>query len=419
MNPQPYQAPPQWWPSLLSPTLVRWWQPILMRSLSQQGIERIDIRGAEIVPQLLQNGAGVLVAANHSFHYDSRVLIHAGVRGGWCGHFLTAWQVFGMVSRIEQWMLQKHGCFSINREGTDTQAFKQAVSILTDSSHPLIVFPEGDIFHSNDCVMPFQDGVGAIPLSAARKNDRPLYVVPCALKCVYTDDPTGELMVMMDRLEAYLSWRPAPERPLLERIYRFGQGFLSLKEIEYLGASQSGDLPRRIQGLANAILEQVRQRHDLKRQGVQIAEQIRRIRTFLIAESEAILPTNQETTATKMNDETRERWDVLQRDLQDMFFVTQLSSYHGNYTLTRPTIERIAETIDKFEEDVFQLETPTPRGKRQATVIFGKPINVRECMAEDAKPTARSLTTLIESRVQSLLDDFNGTTSSLVVADAG
>ena len=43
------------------------------------------------------------------------------------GHFLTAWQVFQMSSSYERWVLQVHGCFSINREANDLQAFKQAV----------------------------------------------------------------------------------------------------------------------------------------------------------------------------------------------------------------------------------------------------------------------------------------------------
>ena len=33
---------------------------------------------------------------------------------------------------LERIMLQQHGCFSVDREGTDMQAFRQAVQILQD-----------------------------------------------------------------------------------------------------------------------------------------------------------------------------------------------------------------------------------------------------------------------------------------------
>ena len=38
-------------------------------------------------------------------------------------YFLTAWQVFGMATRFERFAMQRLGCFSIDREGTDRQAF--------------------------------------------------------------------------------------------------------------------------------------------------------------------------------------------------------------------------------------------------------------------------------------------------------
>jgi len=44
--------------------------------------------------------------------------------------------------------------------------------------------------------------------------------------------------------------------------------------------------------------------------------------------------------------------------MDDLFFVIQLYSYPGDYVAERPVIERIAETLDKFEEDVLQATYP-------------------------------------------------------------
>ena len=167
----------------MTPWLVRLWRPMINRELSRgQRIVELDIGGIEHVQRALADGAGVMVTPNHSFHYDSYVLIEAAHRCGRPFHFLTAWQVFAMSKWHEQQVLQWHGCFSINREAADLQAFKTSVEILRTDPHPLVIFPEGDIYHNNDRVTPFRDGAAAIAMSAAKKADRPVVCIPAALQ---------------------------------------------------------------------------------------------------------------------------------------------------------------------------------------------------------------------------------------------
>ncbi|SFI79825.1 1-acyl-sn-glycerol-3-phosphate acyltransferase [Planctomicrobium piriforme] len=398
MNPQPYQTPPRWWPSRLSPLVVRWFAGRRRRELREQGITRIDVRGTEAVADALRAGQGVLLVSNHSYHFDSYVLIESGLRGGWHPHIMTAWQVFMMYGRYGQWSLQRHGCFSINREGTDTQALKQALSVLTAGPHPLVIFPEGDIYHSNDRVMPFREGAAALALLAARQQKRPIVAIPCAMKCFYTVDPTPELRLMMDRLEAQIRWRPTPDLPLLDRIYRFGHGMLSLKELEYLGHARTGSVRERILFLSQSILEQVRERRSLILKGHDLTERIRHLRSQLIKQIDSLRAAQPSLGEVELQRQLRER----HVDLEDLFFATQLSSYHGDYTSEHPTPERLAETIDKFEEDVFALQAPTPRGERRAVVRFGEPIPIT---ADSAKP--QQLTLTLERQVQGLLDQIN------------
>jgi len=80
-----------------------------------------------------------------------------------------------------------------------------------------------------------------------------------------------------------------------------------------------------------------------------------------------------------------------------------LFSYPGDYVAQQPSVERIAETLDKMEEDVLGFRTARIRGTRKATVVFGPPIRVE---AERGKKVeAAVLTRLLEERVQTLLDD--------------
>jgi 1-acyl-sn-glycerol-3-phosphate acyltransferase len=378
----------------MTPWLVRLWRPMINRELARgQRIVELDIGGIEHVQRALSDGAGILVTPNHSFHYDSYVMIEAAHRCGRPFHFLTAWQVFAMSKWHEQQVLQWHGCYSINREAADLQAFKTSVEILRADPHPLVIFPEGDIYHNNDRVTPFRDGAAAIAMSAAKKADRPVVCIPVALKCFYLDDPTEELKRLMTRLEESLHWRPRPELPLHDRIYRFAEGLLALKEYEQIGQPQTGTVPERTIRLAEAVVGRLEKQHGVPNKGGIIPERVKEVRRAVIK-------------AIEQEGATPETKNKLASDLDDLFFVIQLFSYPGDYVAQRPTIERIAETLDKFEEDVLRADFPGIRGRRRAVVRFGEPIPVPK--EREAKNSVESWTDLVESRVQGLLDEING-----------
>jgi len=397
MNRQPYQTPPQWWAPQMNPFLVRLFRRRINRTLTySQKITNIDVQGVEHVQRAIEEGAGILVTPNHSFHYDSYVLIEAAHRVGRPFHFMTAWQVFQMSTTYERWVLQVHGCFSINREANDLQAFKQGVEILRESEHPLAIFPEGDIYHHNDRVKPFRDGAAAIAMSAAKKGPRKIVVVPCALKALYVQDPRPELEALMTRLEEEIHWRPRQGLPLNDRLYKFAAAMLALKEIEYLGRPYGGSVVDRSNRLAVSVLERLEKKHGVAPQVAtdqsMISERVKELRRVVIKAIE------QEGPSTA----GRER---LRDDMDDLFFVIQLFSYPGDYVAERPTIERIAETLDKFEEDLFKLDCPGIRGERRVTVRFGEPIVVpAERSGRDA---VAQWTDMLETKVQELLDGLN------------
>jgi len=393
VNRQPFQTPPRFWQPQMQPWLVRLWRPLINKELkNNQKIVEIDVSGIEQVRKAIDSGMGVLITPNHSFHYDSYVLIEASHRVGTPFHFLTAWQVFAMSKWHEQKMLQWHGCFSINREAADLAAYKTAVEILKTRREPLAIFPEGDIYHNNDRVTPFRDGAAAIAMSAAKKAERPIVCIPCALKCFYIDDPTEELKTLMTRLEQAIHWRPRPDLPLNNRIYRFAEGMLALKELEYLGQPDSGPIRERAQKLAVTILSRLEAKHNVANKGGIVPERVKEVRRAVIKTIE------QDGQAPDVKEQ-------LAADMEDLFFIIQLFSYPGDYVSQQPSIERIAETLDKAEEDVLRADYPGIRGTRRAVVHFGEPIPVPK--ERDAAMTVEKWTDLVESRVQSLLDEIN------------
>ena len=367
-------------------------RPLIRRDLKRQRIRHIEVRGIEHCRQALAENAGILITPNHSFHYDSYVLIELSHRLGRPFHFLTAWQVFDMGRRFDRWMLQRHGCYSINREANDVHAFKTSVEILQKSNHPLVIFPEGDIYHHNDRVSPFRDGAAAIALSAAKRSDRAVLAIPCAIKAFYLSNPEPELTQLMTRLEATLHWRPHSHLGLVERIYRFAEGLLALKELEYLNEPQSGEIPERVKRLASVVLRRLELKYEVTRPGDKIPDRVKDIRRAVIA-------------AMEHEESSPDKRAALGTDLEDLFFVIQLYSYPGDYVAEQPVLERIAETLDKFEEDVLHADYPAVRGERQVVVQFGTPITIPN--GRDGKPSVAELTDRLEQSVQWLLGEIN------------
>ena len=234
----------------------------------------------------------------------------------------------------------------------------------------------------NDRLTPFREGPAAIALTAAK---RPVVIVPAAIKYHYLEDPTPELDRLMDKLEEEIFWRPRRDLSLSERIYRFAEGALALKELEYTGHTSAGRLPERIGQLSEFILSQLEERHGAPRGGATIPERIKSLRQRTIKKLEAL----------GEDDPQRE---PSEHDLDDVFLVVQLFSYPGDYVAEAPaSIERIAETLDKFEEDVLGASRAAIRTPRRATVALDEPIVVEP--DSERRQAGPQLTRFLEERV--------------------
>jgi len=388
MNRAPYQKPPRWWSPKLSPAWIRFWRPFRKRRcVRQQRLVEIDVRGLEHVRGAVDRGCGVLITPNHSSHADCFALYEAADRLGLPFYVMVAWQVFHQGGWLKQRILRHHGCFSVDREGTDMAALRKAREVLQSQPYPLVIFPEGEVYHINDRITPFREGPAAIALMAARKGGRPVVCVPCAMRFNYLDDPTPKLEELMGRLERALFWRPRPDLTLPQRVYHVAEAVLALKEIEFLGETRRGPVPERIAHLIEFIVSHLEARYGLDSSGTTVPERAKALRRETIKRLDE-LP------------EDDPRRAALREDLDDVFLVVQAFSYPGDYVAEQPSIERIAETLDKFEEDVLGAETAAIRGARRATVTFGEPIPV---VAEKGKMTPPALTRTLEQRVQALL----------------
>lgn len=390
MNRYRMRFAPRVWTPALSPSIVSWLRTMRMRQCDREvRISQIDVSGDEIVRRHLDAGDGVMIMPNHCSHADPYMIYAAADRIGTGLHLMATWHVFHDKSRLVQWLLRKHGCFSVDREANDIGAFKLATSILQTKREPLVVFPEGEIYHCADRVTPFREGAAAIAVAAARKADRQIVCVPTAIRYTYVDDPTPSMTETMGQLEEAIFWRRRNDRPLDERIYKFAEALLAVKELEYLGETRSGRLPERIRFFGDHILDGVEARHGLSSGGKSIPERVKAARKTII----------EKRSADGIDDVLK---TALDNDLEDLFLVVQSFSYPGDYVIDQPSTERMAETIDKFEEDLLGHVTASIKARRSATIQFGEAVEVIGDKKVPGQTT--TITAEVERQVQAMLD---------------
>jgi 1-acyl-sn-glycerol-3-phosphate acyltransferase len=394
MNDQPYGVPDKHWPAKLSYWWFRAARRLRLKALEKQQITDIQIEQIENLQTAIDTGQGVLIAPNHSFHWDSYCLLTVADRLRTPFYVMTAWQVFSQSSRFECESMQRCGCFSVDRENTDIQSMKTAMDILQNRKEPLVVFPEGDIYHTNDRLTAIRDGAAAIALMAARKSERPIVIVPVAIKRWYTEDPTQSLSRLADKIEERLFWKPQSNKPLVDRILTIASGLLSLKEIEHLGHARQGSLPERISSLADSILKSAESKYQIPSTKPLIPERIKEIRRKIIQQ--------RSEQGDQASEQQHREWNA---DMQDMFLATQLYSYPGDYLQEHPSWERQAETLDKLQEDVLGASYPSSHGRKTVSIRFGEPIAMP--IGKEKKASSEGITSELQQQIQSMLDAMN------------
>jgi 1-acyl-sn-glycerol-3-phosphate acyltransferase len=394
MNDQPYGIPDKHWPAKLSYWWFRAARRLRLKALEKQQIIDIQIEQIENLQTALDAGQGVMIAPNHSFHWDSYCLLTVADRLKTPFYVMTAWQVFSQSSRFECESMQRCGCFSVDRENTDIQSMKTAMDILQHRKEPLVVFPEGDIYHTNDRLTAIRDGAAAIALMAARKSERPIAIVPVAIKRWYTEDPTQSLSRLADKIEERLFWKPQSNKPLVDRILTIASGLLSLKEIEHLGHARQGSLPERISSLADSILKSAESKYQIPSTKPLIPERIKEIRRKIIQQ--------RSEQGDQASEQQHREWNA---DMQDMFLATQLYSYPGDYLQEHPSWERQAETLDKLQEDVLGASYPSSHGRKTVSIRFGEPIAMP--IGKEKKASSEGITSELQRQIQSMLDAMN------------
>jgi hypothetical protein len=327
---------------------------------------------------------------------------------------MAAWQIFRPHRGLDGWCLQRMGAFSVDREGCDRRAVKQAVELLTTGQR-LVVFPEGEVYRLNERLTPLLEGVAFMALTAQRNLDKAapdradkvepparVWIIPAAICYRYAEDVQPKLEAAIGAIEAHMLSTPPHGALLPDRIVRVGELALTIKEKEKLGHSRENEanLPGRVAFLIEELLKRNETEHLQKSPSAEtVPLRVKALRRHLL----------EIWTDEQAGTEARRR---VREALNDVQLVLQLYSYPGDYITEKPSIERMAETIEKFEEDL--TGSAHPKGKRRAFVRFGDPIDLRVATASDRpRVVAAEITGQLEKSIKDLMAAVSNVTLNL------
>jgi Acyltransferase len=382
--------PHPFWTVLLEP-LRRWYLRRWMR------VAEVVVEGLDELRQRVTPGDGLLLAPNHSDHADPQVLLEVGRRWGRQFYFMAAWQSFYRHWRLDGFLMQRLGAFSVDREGSDRRAVRKAVELLT-TGQALVVFPEGEIYYLNDRLTPLLEGVAFMALMAQRELEKSkpaarVWLAPAAIRFRYVEDVSRPMETLLARMEQRFLLKPPAGAALHERVLRLGEMLLTLKEKEKLGQSREGegDLAARLRFFIETLLQR------LERDWLAKSPAAETVPLRIKAVRRSALEAYTSETADAAG---RTRAAAA---LDDLHLTAQLYSYPGDYLLEKVCPERVAETLLKFDEDMTG-NMPRPIGRRRARVVLGEPIDLKARLGSGRSRTlAGDVTDELEDRIRQLM----------------
>lgn len=352
-------------------------------------VARWEFRGIGALERAIERKRGILLAPNHCRDADSPVMALASVEVGHYFYYLASYHLFKR-SAFTRWFLNRMGGFSILREGSDREAIRASVSILSDAERPLVLFPEGTWFRQNDKLGPLQEGVGLIVRQAAKRSKNGVYVFPVAIKYWYLEDPQPIFAKRLAQLEKVLHWDSREHESWVDRIARLSSGLLAVKEIEFFGEPQQGTLRERRDRFVGAVLDHLEAKYADHAPGTLHLERIRAVRQRVV----------QRMNETGKHDPMRTE---CYRQLNQLLICENIASHDQQYLASRPSYERIGEAIQRIEETLTDLDVPlAPMG---VVVQFGEPLNAADFLGQRSgreDPFIKALSTRIQSQLDAL-----------------
>jgi 1-acyl-sn-glycerol-3-phosphate acyltransferase len=397
-------APYQFFPPRYSPLVTRLALPF-NRHLTLPGpnhrIKELDIPPAPPWLKAARAGAArLLFVFNHPCHSDPYLASELHRRLHTRASFMAAYDLF-LRRPLNAWVMQRLGHFSVDREGADRLAMATAIDVLKAGQFALNIFPEGNVYLTNDRLAPFLDGAAFIALKGQQAlGTTPVWIIPTALKYTHLSHPHPTIDRHLHQLATATSFPLKPATSPLEQVVSLGRHLLAIHLRSHGHKAQldhrDPDLYPQLQQVAASLVADLESELSLSPPpSASLIDRVRRIRSTIHQLRTGAA--NQPGPPTSLSQASR------------AILAFRILAYLSPYLLERPTIDRYAETVERLAEDHHSRPIP-PFGPRRAIVHIGDPIPVPTFLdAAGGRPrnAVAPLTHAMEQAVQSGIDDIN------------
>lgn len=366
-------------------------------------IREISVYGeTEALQDSKRNGDRLLFVINHPSHSDPQALTEVQRRLGVDACFMAAYDVF-LRSRLCAWSMQKMGNFSIDREGSDRKAMAAAIKVLSEGKKALNIFPEGNVYLTNDRATPFLDGAAFIALKAQAATEAAVKIIPVSLKFTHLTTPREtitERMIQLGAASGHAFPAGSSEQPV-DAVLGLGRHILSgYLQKHGLHEKIHADHPSLFGLLENFAANLVAEVEN----GLEIAAAEAAPLIARIAKARAKIHQLRTDTDAPPHPQIT--------GLSDRAILAlRIHGYLTPYLTERPTLDRYDETVERIAED-FHSRTMPRTGPRRAMVMIHSPLSVcsfLEAANGRMKLAVPNLTKAMSDVVQSGIDALNGT----------
>lgn len=346
-------------------------------------------------------GARLLFLINHPTHSDPQVVTELHRRMGIDSCFMAAYDVF-LRSRFTAWTMQRLGHFSIDREGSDRKAMAAAIDVLKKGERALNIFPEGNVYLTNDRLAPFLDGAAFIALKAQAALDGiPVKIIPVSMKFTHLTTPreaVTERMLDLGARSEYVFPAGSTSDPI-SAVMGMGRHILA----RYLRAHGHGaalkiddaSLYEVLEGFAEKLVDDLEGALELSAtRAAGLSDRIVKIRSRLHQ-----LRTDRSAAPDSALDGMAER----------AILALRIHGYLSPYLTEQPTIDRYDETVERIAED-FHSKAMARTGPRRAMVRVHEPMDVSDFLSSaggNTREAISKITQKMQQMIQAGVDALN------------
>ena len=345
------------------------------------------------------DNARLVFVCNHPTMEDGITLFVLSARLGQLFHYVVAHESFeGLMG----WFIQRLGCYSIRRGMGDRASISQTLSLLKAPHCRLVIFPEGGCSYQNDTIMSFRPGAIQLPMSVlaqlAKKAPTAeqvpdFYIVPLSLKYRYQQPMHRVIESTLSRLESKLGLSSAPGMDDYQRLRQVANRVIVQIETEAnLPHENDLDWNQRIDRLKQVFIQKCEAALSIEpTTNLPLRERVYKVQALL-------------EEAEEINDEANEElyWDTVR--------LLNFDAIYDGYVAESPTSERFLDTLTRLEREVFHLEHAQPKAPRKACFYVGKPINLKDYLADyqgDRSTTINQLSEQLRQTMQHNLSRMN------------